>query len=66
MIEDGAQPLPPQLWAGRPRAYKALVWIAYGIVRVAMGLVGYGGNEWWRGGADSRRRTPAARPVEDG
>ncbi len=66
MIEDGAQPVGPQLWAGRPRAYKALVWIAYGIVRLAMGLVGYGGNEWWRGGADSRRRTPAAQPVEDG
>ena len=22
--------------------------VAYGIVRVAMGILGYGGNEWWR------------------
>jgi cardiolipin synthase len=50
MIESGARPLGPQLWAGRPRVYKALVWIAYGIVRFAMGLMGYGGNEWFRGG----------------
>jgi len=34
MIEQGARPLAPQHWAGRPRVYKALVWIAYGIVRV--------------------------------
>ena len=24
-----------------------LVWMAYGIVRVGMGLLGYGGNEWF-------------------
>ncbi len=65
MIEDGAQPLGPQHWAERPRAYKAIVWVAYGIVRVAMGLLGYGGNEWWRGGADSRRRAPTVLPMED-
>jgi hypothetical protein len=40
--------VPPQHWALRPRAYKALVWIAYGVVRLMMGMVGYGGNEWFR------------------
>ena len=24
-----------------------MTWIAYGIVRVGMGLLGYGGNEWF-------------------
>ena len=62
MIEHGARPLGPQLWAGRPRVYKALVWIAYGIVRVAMGIMGYGGNEWFRGG--SARRPQDGRPDE--
>ena len=53
----------PQHWAGRPRVYKALVWIAYGIVRFAMGLMGYGGNEWFRGGSrrSARRRGTARR-----
>jgi hypothetical protein len=27
--------------------YKAAIWLAYGVVRVAMGLLGYGGNEWF-------------------
>ena len=64
MIEHGARPLGPQHWAGRPRVYKALVWIAYGIVRFAMGLMGYGGNEWFREG--SRKRPPAPeRPDEE-
>jgi hypothetical protein len=26
-----------------------MCWVAYGVVRVAMGFMGYGGNEWWRG-----------------
>jgi cardiolipin synthase len=49
MIEGGARRVRPQHWVLRPRVYKALVWIAYGVVRVAMGLLGYGGNEWFRG-----------------
>jgi cardiolipin synthase len=49
MIDAGARRVGPQHWAGRPRAYKAVTWIAYGIVRVAMGIMGYGGNEWFRG-----------------
>ena len=56
-------PLGPQHWAGRPRVYKALVWIAYGIVRVAMGLMGYGGNEWFRVGFP--QRLPRGRPDEE-
>ena len=64
MIEHGARPLGPQHWADRPRVYKALVWIAYGIVRFAMGLMGYGGNEWFREG--SRKRPPLPeRPDEE-
>ncbi|MEP7180557.1 MAG: cardiolipin synthase ClsB [Betaproteobacteria bacterium] len=49
LIDDGARAVRPQHWALRPRVYKAMLWIAYGIVRVAMGLLGYGGNEWFRG-----------------
>ena len=33
----------------RPALAKAVSWLAYGVVRVAMGFLGYGGNEWWRG-----------------
>jgi cardiolipin synthase len=47
MIDEGARRVPPQHWALRPRVYKALLWMSYGIVRLAMGLVGYGGNEWF-------------------
>jgi cardiolipin synthase len=66
MIEHGARPLGPQHWADRPRLYKALVWIAYGIVRVAMGVLGYGGNEWFRGRLTHRRRSASAeRKLED-
>jgi len=64
MIEHGARPLGPQHWAGRPRVYKAVVWIAYGIVRVAMGLMGYGGNEWFRAGS-RKRPPPPERPDEE-
>ncbi len=53
MIEDGARRVRPQHWVLRPRLYKGLVWMAYGIVRVGMGVLGYGGNEWFRG---SRRK----------
>jgi cardiolipin synthase len=68
MIGHGARPLGPQHWAGRPRAYKALVWFAYGVVRVAMGLMGYGGNEWFRGSAPHRRpyEAPLARTADKG
>jgi cardiolipin synthase A/B len=64
MIEHGARPLGPQHWAGRPRVYKALVWVAYGVVRVAMGLLGYGGDEWFRGRSLKRSQT-VGRPDEE-
>jgi cardiolipin synthase len=49
MIQTGARRVGPQHWAARSPVAKAASWIAYGIVRVAMGFLGYGGNEWWRG-----------------
>ena len=54
MIEQGARPVAAHTWAHRSRFVKAMNWIAYGIVRVMMGLLGYGGNEWWRGDAAER------------
>jgi cardiolipin synthase len=57
MIEAGTQRVIHQDWQSRSRLYKAAIWIAYGIVRVAMGLLGYGGDEWFP-------RRPRARRVE--
>jgi cardiolipin synthase len=54
MIEDGSRPVPPQHWAQRSRFAKAVSWIAYGIVRVGMGMLRYGGDEWWRSGIPRR------------
>ncbi len=50
MIANGSRQVAPQLWRSRPSIVKGIYWLAYGIVRVAMGFLGYGGNEWWRGG----------------
>jgi cardiolipin synthase len=56
MIEAGARPVPMRHWSDRSRAAKAVSWTAYGIVRVAMGMLRYGGNEWWKGrGGDGER-----------
>jgi cardiolipin synthase len=60
MIDDGARAVERQDWARRARLYKGLVWIAYGAVRVAMGVLGYGGNEWFRG--PRRRKSPVPPP----
>jgi cardiolipin synthase len=49
MIDSGARPVDAKRWLGRSLVSKAACWIAYGIVRVGMGFLGYGGNEWWRG-----------------
>ena len=49
MISAGSRHVAADDWRLRPRIYKAAIWIAYGIVRVAMGFLGYGGNEWFRG-----------------
>jgi len=54
MIESGSRPVPPQDWAHRSRFAKAMTWIAYGIVRAAMGMMRYGGDEWWRSGRVER------------
>ena len=54
MIEGASHAVPSQHWAQRSRLAKATSWIAYGTVRVAMGMLGYGGNEWWRSGLPSR------------
>jgi cardiolipin synthase A/B len=51
MISAGSRQVAADDWKLRPRIYKAAIWIAYGIVRVAMGFLGYGGNEWFRGTA---------------
>jgi cardiolipin synthase len=47
LIAAGARRVVPDDWQSRPRIYKAVIWMAYGIVRMAMGLVGYGGNDWF-------------------
>ncbi|HZQ61544.1 MAG TPA: cardiolipin synthase ClsB [Casimicrobiaceae bacterium] len=59
MIAAGARVVGPQRWAARPRVLKALNWIAYGVVRVAMGILGYGGNEWFRGRRRARGDAPS-------
>jgi len=50
MMDSGSRPVPPEDWAHRSRFARAVSWIAYGIVRVAMGMLRYGGDEWWRSG----------------
>jgi len=55
MIETGSRTVPPQRWVERSRLTKAASWIAYGIVRVAMGMLRYGGDEWWRGRDAARK-----------
>jgi cardiolipin synthase len=47
MVEEGARPVAPMRWAGRSSFEKAASWIAYGVVRLGMGILGYGGNEWF-------------------
>ena len=47
LIAGGSRRVVPDDWQGKPRLYKAAIWIAYGIVRLAMGWVGYGGNDWF-------------------
>jgi cardiolipin synthase A/B len=47
MIDGGAERVAPQRWAARPWATKVACWIAYGFVRAAMGLLGFGADGWW-------------------
>jgi cardiolipin synthase A/B len=55
MIETGTRYVERKRWAERPLIAKAVTWIAYGVVRLGMGLMGYGGDEWF----PRRRRGPA-------
>jgi cardiolipin synthase len=48
MMSAGSRRIAADDWESRPRLYKAAIWISYGIVRLAMGFLGYGGNEWFR------------------
>jgi cardiolipin synthase len=47
MIETGTRHVEPGHWTGRSRVSKATTWVAYGMVRVLMGLMGYGGEDWF-------------------
>jgi len=47
MIATGTRHVEPERWAERTPLVKAVTWIAYGVVRLGMGLLGYGGNEWF-------------------
>ena len=51
MIADGSRKVEVADWRLRSPLYRAVIWVAYGIVRLAMGVLGYGGNEWFRGAA---------------
>ncbi|MEZ5627816.1 MAG: cardiolipin synthase ClsB [Rhodocyclaceae bacterium] len=43
-MADGAIELDPRHWRRKARLTRALHWIAYGLVRIAVGLSGYGGD----------------------
>ena len=45
IIATGARRLVPGDWKNRSALHKASVWVAYGFVRVIMGLVGYGSED---------------------
>ena len=47
MIETGTRHVERERWASRNPLSKALTWVAYGVVRVMMGFLGYGGEEWF-------------------
>ncbi len=47
MIDTGTRHVERERWSERSPLAKAAPWIAYAIVRVGMGVLGYGGNEWF-------------------
>ncbi|MCC7326589.1 MAG: cardiolipin synthase ClsB [Burkholderiales bacterium] len=55
LIETGTHPVEPGRWPERPLLAKLITWLAYGVVRIGMGVAGYGGDEWF---ARRRRRAP--------
>ena len=47
MIDGGSRRVQADRWAVRSLLAKGVTWIAYGLVRVGMGLLGFGGDEWF-------------------
>jgi cardiolipin synthase A/B len=47
MIDTGTTHVEPHRWTERSPVVKAVTWIAYGVVRLGMGLLGYGSGEWF-------------------
>jgi cardiolipin synthase len=45
MIDTGTQHIERKRWAERSALAKAATWIAYGVVRLGMGLLGYAGTD---------------------
>ncbi|MBI4742940.1 MAG: cardiolipin synthase ClsB [Betaproteobacteria bacterium] len=43
-MEEGATELPPQLWQQLPWSARLLRWASYNLVRIALGIAGYGGK----------------------
>jgi hypothetical protein len=41
-MEEGAIVVPPARWRQQPLARRVRIWIAYALVRLMMGLAGYG------------------------
>jgi len=63
MIDTGTRHVEARRWATRNVLAKAACWIAYGLVRVGMGLLGYGGQEFF---PRRRRRRAAAFAEREG
>ena len=49
LIATGTHRVDPKRWIGRSMPAKAVAWLAYGVVRLGMGLMGYAGNDWFPG-----------------
>ncbi|MCC6198368.1 MAG: cardiolipin synthase ClsB [Burkholderiales bacterium] len=47
MIDTGTRYVERERWTGRSPLAKAVTWVAYGMVRVLMGVMGYGGEDWF-------------------
>lgn len=60
LIDAGTRCVEPGQWATRSVLAKAAAWIAYGMVRLGMGLMGYGGQEFF---PKWGRRAAAAAPA---
>ena len=56
MIDTGTTHVEPRRWTERSPIVKSITWIAYGVVRLGMGLLGYGSGEWFP-------RRPARKPA---